>query len=79
MHDDKTNILEFLATAFSLVGGALLVVPHWSGFAFCGLSSGLWVAFGCRKRHWGLSFTQLFFVAIDLIALYRIHTGVWHG
>lgn len=80
MQHGKINILlEYLATALSLVGGTMLVVPHWSGFLFCGLSSVLWLAFGCRQRHWGLSCTQLFFIVIDLIALYRIYTGVWHG
>lgn len=73
-----SNVLQYVATAASLIGGVFLAVPHWMAFAFFLVACLLWIWFGLLHRHWGLVCTQSFFTIVNIVSLYRVYIGAWH-
>jgi hypothetical protein len=74
-----SEVLQYTATITSMTGGVMLAVPYWPAFLFFLIASICWIMFGYLHKHWGLVFTQTFFLVINLIGLYRVFTGAWHS
>lgn len=73
------KVLEYGAMAASLLGGLLLIIPHWGAFLLWIAACVQWIWFGCIRKHWGLVITQVFFLVINFATLYRVAVGAWHG
>lgn len=68
-----TNLIEFLAAAFGVLGTALLALngprAGW-GFVAYLVSNAGWIAFAWTHGHWGLLAQQAIFTGTSLL-------GVW--
>lgn len=71
-------IVQWLAAAFGVAGALILAVPgvdpKW-GFAAFLVSNLGWLAFGTKKRHWGLVAQQAVFLITSLIGLWNWWLG----
>lgn len=71
-------LVQWLAAAFGVAGALILAVPGidpaW-GFAAFLVSNVGWLAFGAKRRHWGLVAQQVVFLITSLIGLWNWWLG----
>jgi hypothetical protein len=73
-----SNALEYSGMAFSAAGAVMIVIPSWLAFPFFLAASAMWIGFAAYHRYYGLLACHLFYVAVNLVGLWKVLNGTWH-
>ena len=66
----RHHIVEWVATAFSLIGAVLNSLLNIYGFYLFIVGNIFWMSFAWKHRHYGLMFLNFVFLILNLYGIY---------
>ena len=67
----RHHILEWSATALSLVGALLISLKYFQGYYIWIVGNVLWTLFSFKYKHYGLLFLSVAYFVINIIGIVR--------